>query len=132
MLKIILFTAVLAIVIYLTNQFFIPDLIHTQIWIMLGFFFALAVMGHRITEMAFQRSKDNVAIFYFVVMLIRLLISIIFIGIFLYKGVQDRVLFVMNFFILYLLYVAFEINSLLTNLRRNSRQQERHEPQNFS
>lgn len=132
MLKIIIFTIILATLIFVANQFLIPSLIHTEVWVMLGFFFVLALIGHRIIEIAFRRNKDNVAIFYFIVMLIRLLISIVFIVIFLYKGVPDRLLFAANFFILYLLYVAFEINSLLTNLRRNLRQQERHEPQNLS
>jgi hypothetical protein len=132
MLKLILFTIILAILLYIADHFFIPSLIHAEIWVILGFFFALAIMGHRITQIAFQRNKDNVAIYYFVVMLIRLLISAVFIAIYLYKGIQDKMVFIGNFFILYLLYVAFEINSLLTNLRRNSRQQERHEPHNFS
>ena len=132
MIKITVFTGILALLIFLANRFLVPYFIHSEIWIILGFFFALAIMGHRITQIAFERNSDSVAIYYFVVMLIRLLISVIFIAVFLYKGTSDRILFVSNFFILYLLFLAFEIKSLLTNLRRNSRQQERHEPQNLS
>jgi hypothetical protein len=132
MTKIFIFTAILAAVIYLASEFLVPNFIHTEIWVMLGFFFALAVMGHRIIQVALRNNPDNAAIYYFVVMLIRLLISAVFIAIYLYKGLSDKVVFIANFFILYLLFVAFEINSLLTNLRRNSRQQERHEPHNLS
>ncbi len=132
MIRIVIFTGIIALLIFVADQFLITHLIHQEIWVMLAFFFVLAVVGHRITQIAFQQNKDNVAIYYFVVMLIRLLISVLFIAFFLYKGLLEKIIFIANFFILYLLYVAFEINTLLTNLRRNSRQQERHEPQNLS
>lgn len=47
----------------------------------------------------------------------RLFFSIIFIFIFLYLGVSDEILFVINFLVVYLLFIVFEISILLLNLR---------------
>ncbi len=132
MIRIIIFTSILAIIIFIAKHFLIPSMIHPEIWIMLAYFFILSIVGHRIIEKGIRSNKDNMAIYYFAVMLIRLLISAIFITIYLYMGVPEITIFFANFFILYLLYVAFEIKTLLTNLQRNSKQQERHEPQNLS
>lgn len=132
MIKIIIFTCILALLIFIADQFLIPNLIHSQIWVLLAFFFVLSLIGHRITQIGIQRNKDNAVLYYFSVMLLRLVISGVFIAVYLYTGTTDRIVLIGNFFILYLLYVAFEIKTLLTNLQRNSKQQERHEPQNLS
>ena len=47
----------------------------------------------------------------------RLFFSTIFIFIFLYLGVNDEILFVINFLVVYLLFIVFEISILLLNLR---------------
>jgi hypothetical protein len=122
----------MAILVYVASQFLIPQLVHAEVWVMLGFFFILSILGHRIVAKAIRQKKDNVVVYYFIVMLIRLPISAIFIASYLYMGITGITIFIANFFILYLLYVAFEIKTLLTNLQRNSKQQERHEPQNLS
>jgi small-conductance mechanosensitive channel len=137
MIKILIFTAILAIAIFVAEQFLIPGFIHTAIWVMLGYFFVLSVLGHRIVEKGIRSNQDNIVLYYFTVMLIRLLVSAIFIAGYLYIGTREIgtreiTIFIANFFILYLLYVTFEIKTLLTNLQRNSKQQERHEPQNLS
>ena len=48
---------------------------------------------------------------------LRMLLSMAFIGITLYMGIEDRVLWVVNFFAVYLFYLVFEITTILSNLR---------------
>ena len=47
----------------------------------------------------------------------RFLFSIFFIFIYIYSGVQNVFLFVINFLVVYLLFIIFEISILLLNLR---------------
>ncbi len=121
MIKIFLLTACLAGIIFLADHFFPSMFIHPAIWVMLAFFLIVALISHYITEIGVRKRKDNIVNYYFSTMLLRLLLSIAFIGFFVYSKAEDIFLFVANFFILYLLYVGFEIYWLLTNLRRNSK-----------
>jgi len=47
----------------------------------------------------------------------RFLFSILFIFVFIYSGVENVFLFVINFLVVYLLFIIFEISILLLNLR---------------
>jgi hypothetical protein len=121
MIKLLLLTAFLAGIIFLADHFFSWAYIHPAIWIMLIFFLIVSIISHFITNIGVRKKDANVINYYFSTMLIRLLLSIGFIGFFVYSKAEDIFLFVANFFILYLLYVGFEIYWLLTNLRRNSK-----------
>lgn len=48
---------------------------------------------------------------------LRMLLSMIFLGAVLYIGLEERVLWVVNFFVVYLFYLVFEIYTILSNLR---------------
>ncbi|WP_421977667.1 hypothetical protein [Roseivirga seohaensis] len=58
------------------------------------------------------------------VMVIRLLFTIAYIAIVLYLGIEDRLLFVINLFVVYLFYMVFEIMGLVSNLRAISKKAE--------
>jgi O-antigen/teichoic acid export membrane protein len=122
MLKLLIFTVIVAIVLFVTGQYIAPEYIHPQVWLLLAFFFALALVSHRITSRGVQKNKDNMVVYYFSTMLIRLVVSIGVLLYFMYTKTPEIFLLVFNFFILYLFYMGFEINWLLTNLRRNSKQ----------
>ncbi len=106
---------------FLADHLFAWTFIHPTIWIMLAFFFIVSLISHYIIEIGVKKKKGNMMNYYFSTMLVRLLLSIAFIGFFVYSKTEDIFLFVANFFILYLLFVGFEIYWLLTNLRRNSK-----------
>lgn len=88
-------------------------------WVLL-FFFLITLVGHWFTERGLKRNRENFMSIYLGVTGFRLLISILFIGIFIYKRIPDLYVFVINFFVLYLSYVGFEIRGVLGNLRRDS------------
>ncbi|QHT69027.1 hypothetical protein GXP67_21435 [Rhodocytophaga rosea] len=119
MLKLLGFTAVIAAGLYIAEKT-IPAYVHPEKWTLLIFFVALSLISHRITQRGVQKNKDNLVLYYFSTMLLRLVVSIGVLVYYMYTKTPDIFLLVINFFILYLLFVGFEINWLLTNLRRNS------------
>lgn len=52
---------------------------------------------------------------------IRLLGSIGFVAVMLFLGQENLILFVINFFVVYLFYLLFDIYMLIANLRPNSK-----------
>lgn len=120
MIKLTVFTAILASLLWVSDTFLFPELVHFHKWLILGFFFLLSLVIQRIIERAAIKNPSKIMSYYFGTLLLRLLLSVLFIGYFIFIKVDDVFIFVINFFIFYLLYVGFEINSLLANLRRNS------------
>ena len=118
--KTLILTGVLIIVFFLADAIGIGYLLHQQKWVILSFFVAYSVLFNRIIELGFKEKRKNFIQFYLATVALRLLLSIIFIGIELYRGLQQQELFVANFFVLYLFYTIFEIWNLNSNLRQNS------------
>ncbi|MFD2520549.1 hypothetical protein [Emticicia soli] len=118
--KTLILTAILVIVFFLAEAIGLGYLLHPQKWVILGFFAASAFLFSRIMELGFRENRKNFIQFYLTTVVLRLLLSIIFIGVELYRGLKQQELFVGNFFVLYLFYTIFEIWNLNSNLRRNS------------
>jgi hypothetical protein len=120
MLRLSVFTAGMAGVLYFLDTYINTTIIHPDIWVMLTFFFVLTLAGHFFVEWGLRRNKEKLMGYYMGFMGIRLLTSIGFLGFFWSKHTNDIFVFIGNFFVLYLLYVAFEIYWLMANLRQNS------------
>jgi len=120
MTKTLILTVVLIIVFFLAGAIGLGHLLHPQKWIILGFFVAYSFLFNRVMEIGFREKNKNFIQFYLATIALRLILSIIFIGIELFMGLEQQELFVANFFVLYLFYTVFEILNLNSNLRRNS------------
>jgi hypothetical protein len=118
--KTLILTGVLLIVFFLADAIGVGHWLHPQKWVILSFFVAYSFLFNRIIELGFKEKRKNFIPFYLATVALRLLLSIIFIGIELYRGLQQQELFVANFFVLYLFYTIFEIWNLNSNLRQNS------------
>ncbi|MFC2187405.1 hypothetical protein ACFCT7_08810 [Fulvivirgaceae bacterium LMO-SS25] len=122
--KIIGYSAFLAAIIFLLqNISFTYHLIHSDIWTIFIFSFIVSILIG-LANSYFVSRKDfaeNLPQVFIASTVMRLLLSIFFVGIVLYLGVEDRLLWVINFFILYIFYLIFEIISLMTTLRPHSR-----------
>ncbi|MFZ6664190.1 hypothetical protein [Peijinzhouia sedimentorum] len=122
--KIIGYSAFLAAIIFLLqNISFTHHLIHSDIWTIFIFSFIVSILIG-LANSYFVSRKDfaeNLPQVFIASTVMRLLLSIFFVGIVLYLGVEDRLLWVINFFILYIFYLIFEIISLMTTLRPHSR-----------
>lgn len=55
---------------------------------------------------------------------IRMIMSLIFVLIVVYNGLENRAVWVANFFAIYLFYLVFEIYSIMSNLRAISNEAE--------
>ncbi|MBA4849247.1 hypothetical protein [Emticicia sp. BO119] len=118
--KTLILTGILIIVFFLANTIGLDHLLHPQKWVILSFFVAYSFLFNRLIEMGFKEKSKNFIPFYLASVAFRLILSIIFIGIELYMGLQQQELFIANFFVLYLFYTIFEIWNLNSNLRQNS------------
>lgn len=52
---------------------------------------------------------------------IRMIVSLIFVLIVVYNGLENQLLWVINFFLVYLFYLVFEIYTIISNLREISK-----------
>jgi hypothetical protein len=120
MLRITTLTIIIGLLLYVAQQIGLSQYIHSQKWIMLAFFFAVSYLNHILTQMGFAKNRENFVQFYLGSVTARLILSLIFVGTFIYTGVQNPYLFIINFFVLYLCYTGFEIFDLYRKLRHFS------------
>ncbi|AFK05436.1 hypothetical protein Emtol_4313 [Emticicia oligotrophica DSM 17448] len=120
MLRTLIFTVFFIIVFFLAKYFGVDSFLHPKRWLILGFFVAFSFLMHRLIDMGLQGKEKNFIAFYLAATVLRLILSLVFIGIELYFGLQQQELFIINFFVLYLFYTVFEIWNLSRNLRQNS------------
>lgn len=97
--------------------FLVPDFIYHQVWIIMVFFFLLTLISMEIIARMSRKNPKNFLAIYFSAMLGRLFISIIFATIFILTDRAHVFNFAINFLILYLLFLGFEIYGIITNLR---------------
>lgn len=119
MLRTCLFTAFIGIVFFTADRFNYLGGIHSDKWLILGFFFALALLQHRLMEFGFRNNREKFVEFYLTATVARFLLSIGCVAAFLYVGLERVQAFVLTFFLLYIFYTCFEIYGLYSNLRRD-------------
>ena len=122
--KIVSYSILLAAIIFILQNISITNhLVHSGIWTIFLFSFLVAIFIG-LSNSYFVSRKDfaeNLTQIFLASTVMRLLLSVFFVGIILYLDVDDRLLWVINFFILYISYLLFEIFSLMTTLRPHSR-----------
>ena len=93
-------------------------LIHPQFWGILIFSFLLGMLVVFIGDWGMcnmdAQSRPNL---FLGLSVMRLILSMIFISIVVFTGLEQRVLWVGNFFMVYLFYLVFEIVTILSKLR---------------
>lgn len=119
MLRSLLFTALLAFVLFVAESFGYTQAIHPYWIYMLFFYLSLSFLMHRLVELGNQGKKERFIPFYMAFTVARLMLSVAFVGFFVYRGLPDRRTFILNFLVLYIFYTTFEIYGLSSNLRRD-------------
>lgn len=94
-----------------------PQIIHPLVWWVLLFLAAVTLFTTQLTIWGCKRFPNSFNAFFFVGMIIRFFAAVIFITVVVVTGIQGVLLFIGNFFVLYLCFQLFEITSLVTNLR---------------
>ena len=115
----LIFSLILCALIFAIQQIKMEKpLVHEQIWSIMIFSAVLGIIVVAIAHWALSsfdaQSRPNIFIGLTV---LRMLLSMIFLGAVLYIGLEERVLWVVNFFVVYLFYLVFEIYTILSNLR---------------
>jgi hypothetical protein len=96
-------------------------LIHPYIWFVLVYFIFITAITFYVTWWGAREDQANFQLYFFASMGFRLMLSIGVIFLYIMLTTERQMQFVLNFFVLYFLYTAFEIYSLLTNLRPHSK-----------
>ena len=119
MLKSILVTLLLGIVFFVVRSSEYGSWVHPGVFYILGFYLFVSFLIHRLMEFGFREKRKKFVEFYLSAVVLRLLLSVFFVGFFLYNKVEDVKLFIVTFFVLYIFYTSFEIFVLYSNLRRD-------------
>lgn len=118
--QLILLTLALAgLVIFLQNAID-PYWIHEMSTWLIGFYFVLTWMTGLLGLYLLKISKENSVSILLGVGLLRTTASLAFIFLILWVGTENILWFVVDFFVVYLLYLLFDIYTFITNLRPNS------------
>ena len=107
----------IGMLLYVLQHYTETRLIHPQWWIILIFLYLLSAATSTFINYGVQRHRANFDLFFFPSLIFRFFASVIFILVVVLIKTEQVLFFVLDFFVLYLLYQVFEITSLMTNLR---------------
>lgn len=115
----LIFSLILSALVYGVQQIEMEkSLIHEQIWSIMIFSALLGIIVVAIAHWALNsfdaQTRPNIFIG---ITVLRMLLSMIFLGAVIFIGLENRVLWVADFFVVYLFYLVFEIYTILSNLR---------------
>lgn len=119
--KLIILTIILSIIIIGVQQISIINLIDQYIWEMVILLFSITSISHTISYIGTLRKPEESLLFSFASIGIHFLLSIVSITILIFNGIENTNTFFFNFLVLYFCYTLFDIYSLITNLRPNSK-----------
>lgn len=120
MLRTFLFTFFLAIVFFVAEHYCVSSWLHPSWKILLGFFLSVSLLTNRLVETGLQGNQERFILFYLAATIARLVLSLAFVGFFLFRHIDQRRVFVFDFLVLYICYTGFEIWTLRRNLRHDS------------
>lgn len=106
---------------WLDEQIINTTWLHPQKWWILLFLYILSLLSSLLHQAAYRSAHPQAfQKIFFLSMLLRLLLSPIFLVWSIKTGISQPLLFVFQFFVLYFLFIGFEIYALLHNLRAGS------------
>lgn len=120
LIKLFVFTVIVGGVFYLLRTWWDPIWIHEYVPNMILFYFGLGLVSGLILQFLSNIGEENSVPVILGAGLIRLLASLGFVFVILWMGTENILWFVVNFFVVYLLYLLFDIYMFITNLRPHS------------
>lgn len=111
-----LFSAIVAALIGILGLI-LPQLIHEKIW---NIYFFILILSLAISIMSGLLLKSFSENFFNIMVLgtvLRFIASLVFITIVVLPGIQNIILFICDFFTIFLFYLVFDIYAFLSNLR---------------
>lgn len=116
-LKLTIFSAGIALLLWVLKTYTTTPVVHFNFPAIVIFLFVLTLFTSSFVLWGIRRHSEQFNAFFFSAMIFRFFASIIFILVMVLTGKEGLLFFVLDFFVLYLLYQVFEIISLMTNLR---------------
>jgi hypothetical protein len=114
--RFVIATTVLVVLI-LILRFVLPGIIHPKIWEIVGFMVILSFLISLLNSFLLKNFADNFFQIMVLAMILRFIASMVFIGIEVWPEMENIILFIADFFIVFLFYLVFDIYAFLSNLR---------------
>lgn len=95
----------------------LPQILSESIWTI---FYFMVIMSYLVSFLAlwlYKKSPENFLQIKLLGMVIRILASLTFIAVIVWPGEENIILFIANFFVLFLFYLIFDIYTFISNLR---------------
>ena len=121
MLRILLLTLFLSIVFFVAEQYAAVLWLHPAWKTLLVFYGSVSLLTYRLVGTDRQRNPDRFIPMYMAATVARFILSLLFVGFFLWQGIDNRRVFVLDFLVLYIVYLGFEIWGFTRKLRPNSK-----------
>jgi hypothetical protein len=115
-LKFILFSAAVTCLILLF-QLILPQVIHEKIWEIYFFIVITSFLIGLLNSFLLKNFSENFFQIMVLAMILRFIASLVFIGLEVWPEMANIILFIANFFIVFLFYLVFDIYTFLANLR---------------
>lgn len=109
-------TAVL-IALILMLQFVLPVIIHPKIWEIVAFMAVLSFLISLLNSFLLKNFAEGFFQIMVLAMILRFIASLAFIGIEVWPQMENIILFIADFFVVFLFYLVFDIYAFLANLR---------------
>ncbi len=113
------FTAIIGLSFFIISKLGFGTNLPTEKWFILVFFFAVYLFQHRLLEFGTNNDNKNFIQFFMASTVLRLILSVVFVGMFLRFGIKNTKTFTITFIVLYLSYTFFEIYGISAKLRRD-------------
>jgi len=118
----LLFTAVLGVVAYLLPAMFPGVTVLTnKFWVVFGFLAGITFIAYAVADLGMKRNPEVGVMAIMGSIALKMIFSMAFVLIYSINTKEKGMVFVLNFFSLYLLFSFFEIYSLLRNLRHQNK-----------
>ncbi|MDO8968504.1 MAG: hypothetical protein Q8S14_01140 [Algoriphagus sp.] len=115
-LRFVLFSAAIAVLIVILN-FLLPQVIHEKIWEIYFFMVITSFLIGLLNGFLLKSFAENFFQIMVLAMILRFIASLVFIGLEVWPGMANIILFIADFFMIFLFYLVFDIYTFLANLR---------------
>ncbi|WP_323834532.1 hypothetical protein [Algoriphagus sp. D3-2-R+10] len=95
----------------------LPDIVHEKIWNIYFFMLILSFLISLLNGFLLKSFAENFFNIMVLAMILRFIATIVFIGLAVWPGMEKIILFIADFFVVFLFYLVFDIYTFLSNLR---------------
>ncbi len=115
-LQFLIFSAAVAILIGVLC-WILPSVIHDKIWNIYFFLLVFSFLISLLNGFLLKSFGENFFQIMVLAMILRFIGTLVFIGVAVWPGMENIILFIADFFVVFLFYLVFDIYAFLSNLR---------------